>query len=160
MAPAEPEITEFTPTDQDEVRSLILTGLGEHWGDVDESLNRDLDDIASAYGHGRTVVVRVAGNVIATGTVVPRDRSTAEIVRMAVATDHRRRGLGRLVVDELVATARTWGATAVVLETTSSWQAAVAFYRSCGFAVTHHETGPFGQDMWFRRAMPPGLAEP
>lgn len=96
------DVSVFRPGDQDVVRSLILEGLGEHWGHIDESLNLDLADIASTYGHGRTAVVRLAGEVVATGTVVPRDESTAEILRMSVAADHRRFGLGRLVVEELV----------------------------------------------------------
>ena len=135
------------------VRSLILEGLGEYWGHIDESLNLDLADIASTYGHGRTVVVRLAGEVVATGTIVPRDESTAEILRMSVAADHRRFGLGRLVVEELVRTARGWGATAVVLETSTDWSEVVSFYQSCRFEMTHHEAGSFGEDTWFRREL-------
>ena len=103
--------------------------------------------------HGRTVVVRLAGDVVATGTIVPRDESTAEIHRMSVAADHRRFGLGRLVAEELVRTARDWNATAVVLETSTDWNEVVSFYQSCRFAITHHEAGPFGEDTWFRREL-------
>ena len=147
------DVSELQPGDQDAVRSLILEGLGEHWGHTDESLNLDLADIASTYGHGRTVVVRLAGEVVATGTIVPRDESTAEILRMSVAADHRRFGLGRLVVEELVRSARDWGATAVVLETSTDWSEVVSFYQSCRFAITHHEAGSFGEDTWFRREL-------
>ena len=59
------DVSDFQPGDQDAVRSLIVLGLGEHWGHVDESLNPDLVDIASTYRHGRTVVVRRAGAIIA-----------------------------------------------------------------------------------------------
>lgn len=135
------------------MRSLILAGLGERFGDIDASLNPDLADIAASYGHGRTVVVRLRGSgaVVATGSVVPRDRTTAEIVRLSVAADHRRSGLGRMIVDELVTTAEAWGATAVVLETTAAWHDAVAFYQACAFAVTHEENGRFGAGAWLRR---------
>jgi putative acetyltransferase len=149
------QLSDFEPNDQDEVRSLILAGLGEHWGHVDESLNPDLVDIRASYGHGRTLVVRLAdsGPIIATGTIVPRDATTAEILRMSIAPEHRRLGLGRRLVDELVMTAEGWGATAVVLETSSHWHEVVAFYQSCGFAITHQRTGPFGQDTWFLRKL-------
>ena len=153
MSLGEFDVGDFRPTDQAAVRSLILVGLGEHWGNVDETLNPDLDDIGAAYGHGRTVVVRHGSDIVATGTVVPRDPSTAEVCRMSVAADHRRVGLGRLVVEELLGTARDWGATAVVLETSTSWNEVVSFYRSCGFAITHHEAGTFGEDTWFRREL-------
>ena len=151
MTSVDADVSEFQPGDQDAVRSLILAGLGEHWGHIDESLNADLADIASTYGHGRTVVFRRAGEIVATGTIVPRDESTAEILRMSVAADHRRSGLGRLVVEELVRTARDWGATAVVLETSTDWKEVVSFYQLCSFAITHRETGSFGEDTWFRR---------
>jgi GNAT superfamily N-acetyltransferase len=145
------EVSDFQPSDQDVVRSLILVGLEERWGHLDETLNSDLNDIGASYGRGRTIVVRLAGLIVATGTIVERERSTAEILRMSVAADRRRAGLGQLVVEELVATSREWGATAVVLETSACWQDAVSFYRSCGFVTTHHEIGPFGRDTWFRR---------
>ena len=64
---------------------------------------------------------------------------------MSVAAAHRRRGIGRLIVAELVATARRWGVERVVLETTSTWTDAVDLYRSCGFVVTHVD----GDDTWF-----------
>ena len=149
--PSVVEVADFRTEDQVEVRALILAGLGEHWGGVDEGLNPDLEDIRATYGHGRTVVVRSAGAIVGTGTIVPRDGSTAEILRRSVATGHRRAGLGRLIVEELLAAGRAWGATAVILETTSHWDDVLAFYRSCGFEITHHEIGPFGEDTWFRR---------
>ena len=42
-------ISEFKPSDQAAVRRLILDGLAERWGVLDESLNPDLNDIAAAY---------------------------------------------------------------------------------------------------------------
>lgn len=144
------ELSDFQPGNQGEVRALILAGLGEHWGELDVSLNPDLADIEASYGHGRTVVLRVGGAIVATGTIVPREATTAEIVRMSVTAGRRRTGLGRLILDELLTTARRWGRSAVVLETSAGWHDALAFYRSCGFAVTHHEIGPHGRDAWFR----------
>ena len=153
MSSVDAYLSDFHAADQDAVRSLILAGLGQHWGHIDESLNPDLADIGSSYGHGRTVVVRRAGEIVATGTVVPRDESTAEILRMSVAADQRRFGLGRLVVEELVRTARDWGATAVMLETSTAWHEVVSFYQSCCFTITQHEDGPFGENTWLRREL-------
>ncbi len=47
--------------------SLILVGLSEHWGHIDKTLNPDLIDIGASYSHGRTVVVRRAGLIVASG---------------------------------------------------------------------------------------------
>jgi putative acetyltransferase len=145
------EVSDLRPADQEAVRSLILEGLGEHWGHIDETLNPDLDEMLTTYGHGRTVVVRRGGEIVATGTVVRRDASTAEVLRMSVAAEHRRTGLGRVVLEELLATARDWGAAVVVLETSTSWAEVVSFYEACGFAISHRATGPFGEDTWFHR---------
>jgi len=141
--------TNFKADDQAKVRTLILEGLSDHWGTIDETLNSDLDDIAASYGHGRTVVVRVGDEIVGTGTIVPRDGGGAEIIRMSVARNQRRNGVGRGIVSTLLDTARVWGSRSVVLETTSKWDDVVAFYVSCGFRITHTEQGAFGEDTWF-----------
>ena len=147
-------LRDLEPADAAEVKALILTGLEEHWGSVDASLNPDLDDLPAAHRGSRTVVAcDVAGRIVGTGTVVPRDATTAEIVRMSTSTARRGQGVGRLVLTELVDTARSWGVDRVVLETTATWTATVAFYERNGFRITHHEDGPFGRDAWFERRL-------
>jgi len=148
------EIHDLRPDEQNAVRSLILQGLGEHWGSVDPSLNPDLDDLASTYAAGRTLVATDGdGTVVGTGTVIRRDAATAEIVRMSVVRRYRRTGLGRRVVEELVATARAWGISRIVLETSAHWTDVVEFYVRCGFTQTHFESGDFGRDAWFEMTL-------
>ncbi|MCP3939623.1 MAG: GNAT family N-acetyltransferase [Actinomycetia bacterium] len=143
---------------QHEVRRLILTGLGDHWGSIDESLNPDLDDMLSIYALGRTVVVRSEqGSVVGTGTLFPwtdekGSTDAAMIVRMSVARDLQRSGVGRRIVEELMATARSWGKSRVVLETTSGWTEVINFYLACGFEITHEADSEYGNDTWFERA--------
>ena len=149
MPSDEPSIRGFSPADQEAVRALILSGLEEHWGHLDESLNPDLRDIAVTYRHGRTVVVEVAGQLVGTGTLVPAGEGAAEIRRMSVRPDCRRQGIGWAIVESLTTTAWEWGATRVVLETSTDWTEAVEFYLRCGFVVTHQEEGSFGLDTWF-----------
>jgi putative acetyltransferase len=143
------DVHDLRPDEQDAVRSLILKGLGEHWGSVDPSLNPDLDDLAATYAAGRILVATDDGTVVGTGTVIRRDAMTAEIVRMSVVRTYRRTGLGRRLVDELVATARRWDMSQVVLETSAHWMDVVEFYLRCGFVQTHFESGDFGRDAWF-----------
>lgn len=135
--------------DQAGVRALILAGMAEHWGEVDESLNPDLDDLAAAHPDGRTIVVEHGGRIVGTGTVHPVADGGAEINRMSVDIGARRLGVGRAIVAELLATARAWGCTRVVLETSAHWDDVVAFYLGCGFTITHHHDGDFGRDTWF-----------
>lgn len=150
----DPTWERLNASNHDAVRALIMSGLAEHWGEVDPSLNPDLDDMLHTYRDGATVVIRRGDLVVGTGTVTPRD-GLAEIVRMSVAVSDRRTGLGRAIVDELVSIASDWPVEAVILETTSAWTDVVAFYRSCGFSVTHTEPSPFGEDTWFRLDLNP-----
>jgi GNAT superfamily N-acetyltransferase len=81
--------------------------------------------------------------------VIPRDGVTAEIVRMSVAPEFRRAGVGRRLVADLIDTARQWGMERVILETSADWTDVVEFYQRCGFSLTHFEQGAFGRDAWF-----------
>lgn len=64
-------IEELTRDNQDEARSLILAGLADHWGSIDETLNPDLDDMVASYQKGRTVLIREDGFLVGTGTLFP-----------------------------------------------------------------------------------------
>jgi GNAT superfamily N-acetyltransferase len=141
-------IARFRAEDQDAVRALVLDGLRERWGALDPSLNADLDDIARTYAADHVVLVaHVDGELVGTGTLLLR-AGAGEIVRMSVATPRRRTGIGRALVDALLAEARGRGLTRVVLETTAAWTDAVTFYERCGFTITHEETGSFGRDVY------------
>lgn len=135
--------------DQPEVAALILGGLAEHWGDVNPSLNPDVHDLLDSYPGGRTVVAIRLDRVVGTGTVIAVGDGPAEIRRMSVDPACRHRGVGRRILDDLVATARSWPVDRVVLETSAHWHDVVAFYLSCGFVITHDDDGAFGRDTWF-----------
>jgi GNAT superfamily N-acetyltransferase len=128
---------------------LIVSGLAERWGAVDDSRNPDLDDLAASFASGAFLVAVRAGTVVATGGLLRRGPATAEIVRMSVAPGERRKGIGRRLVSALVEIARGWGAERVVCETTSEWASAVALYLGCGFSVTHEADG----DTYFERLL-------
>ncbi len=139
------EIREFRPEDQPAVRALILAGLEERWGTLDESLNPDLRDLKRAYGHGVILVAWLNGEVVGTGTFIPRSQETVEIVRMSVARAWRRQGIGRRILESLCRRARQAGYRSAILETTAGWRDAVAFYEQFGFRRTHRR----GADVYF-----------
>jgi len=142
-------IEPFRSADQDDVRRVILAGLAEHWGYVDESVNPDLLDIARTYSHGIFLVAKVDSIVVGTGALVPRAPGVGEIVRMSVATELRRRGIASQVLRELIACAPKLGVSRIVLETTAAWREVAAFYLANGFTITHDVEGPFGVETWF-----------
>lgn len=138
---AEIIISDFQPTDQDEAKALILAGLVDHWGWLDPTLNPDLTDIAESYRQAIFLVARLDGRMVGTGALKPHGEGVAEIVRMSVAKDLRRLGLGRKILAELVARARDMGLRKIILETTETWNEVIAFYLSFGFRITHHQDG-------------------
>ena len=141
-------IEPFSSADQQEVKRLIVAGLAEHWGFVDESMNRDLDDIAASYRDGVFLVGKVDGVVVGTGALIPRSRGVGEIVRMSVAKELRRTGIARRILRELIVRASQVGLKRIVLETTAAWREVVAFYVANDFTITHEVEGAFGVETW------------
>jgi GNAT superfamily N-acetyltransferase len=134
-------ILPFQPEDQAEARDLILAGLAGHWGTLDPSKNPDLQDIASSYAHAVFLVARCKERMVGTGAFLPRLEHEAEIVRMSVAADMRRKGIGHSILDSLCQQARSSGIQRLILETTQTWEEVIEFYKQFGFQVTHSLDG-------------------
>lgn len=138
-----PKITihPFQPENQAAAKALILAGLKEHWGVLDPSKNPDLNNIAQTYANATFLVAWEGDRVIGTGALVPRENSTAEIVRMSVAADQRRKGVGRQILQRLCEQAKHAGFKRIVLETTETWAEVIEFYQRFGFQITHYIDG-------------------
>ena len=134
-------IVPFRPEDQIEVKRLILAGLTEHWGQLDPTKNPDLSDIGATYAHATFLVAWWHGTIVGTGALLPRSAHSAEIVRMSVAANRRRHGIGRRLLQHLVAHAHARGYRHIILETTATWQDVIAFYQQHGFQITHYRDG-------------------
>lgn len=134
-------IAPFTAADQTRARALVLAGMVEHWGTLDESLNPDLIDIAGTYAAGVFLCAWSDNELVGTGALKRHADGSAEIVRMSVARAWRRRGVGRAIVSALLDQARVRGHRRIILETTETWDDAVRFYLSLGFTITHRLNG-------------------
>lgn len=141
-------IRPYRPEMQSSAREVILSGLGEHWGYVDHSLNQDLDDIGASHDVF-LVAVTGADDLVGTAGILLQGAGTAQVVRMSVRKDWRRRGVGRLLLAGLADQARQRGVGRLVLETTASWTEVRAFYEANGFYFTHEEAGQFGADAYY-----------
>lgn len=135
------KILPFRVEDQEPVKALILAGLEEHWGFLDESKNPDLMDIAESYRKGIFLVAWLGCEIVGTGAFIPRSTEIVEVVRMSVSKVMRRRGIGRLILDALCKQAFQEGYKKVVLETTETWQDEILFYEQYGFQITHYADG-------------------
>ena len=124
----------FEVADQKAARTLILEGLGEHFGAIDETLNPDLGDIATSYASALFLVACDRDAIVGTGALTPQADGVAIISRMSTALAYRRKGVARAVLSRLVEHARERRCTRVVLGTNAGWEDAIAFYRAFGFS--------------------------
>ena len=127
--------------DETLARRLILEGLGERFGFIDEGRNPDLDTILEHYllrGH-RFFVAEQGGAVVGTAGLVFEAGGAGRIVRMSVAESHRRRGVARALLRFATRVAQSCGLGELRVATQPEWHDAVALYRSEGFV-------PFGRD--------------
>jgi GNAT superfamily N-acetyltransferase len=107
------------------------------------------DDAAATRSAGdgaATFVAEVNGNWVGlAGGYRPGDGPDVELVSMWVAPEARRLGVGRMLVGEVVAWARTIGAPSVGLWVTRGNDAAATLYGGAGFSLTHeHQPVPSG----------------
>jgi len=134
-------IIPFQPEDQEVVQDLINAGLGEHWDQVDAAMNPDLFDIAQSYQNETFLIARSGDEIVGTGALVQRTKETAEIVRMSVAANYRRQGIGHQILDQLIQVGHARGFRKIILETTSTWRDVISFYLAYGFTITHYLNG-------------------
>ncbi|HLI88308.1 MAG TPA: GNAT family N-acetyltransferase [Ktedonobacteraceae bacterium] len=128
-------IRPFEEHDQQAARQLILQGLGEHFGFIDEALNPDLNDIMTSYVRaGHSFLVAYSGPaLVGTGALITVDEGTGRIVRVSTHRDYRRRGIGRTIVTFLLDQARERGYRRVFVETNNNWYDAIGLYQRLGF---------------------------
>jgi glyoxylase-like metal-dependent hydrolase (beta-lactamase superfamily II)/ribosomal protein S18 acetylase RimI-like enzyme len=91
---------------------------------------------------GELLEIRVEGATVGVALLL-RDGSTTEIKNLAIAEEHRRAGFGRAAVEAIVARAAGAGADRVIVGTAEAGQAAIAFYRACGFTDAGRRVGFF-----------------
>jgi GNAT superfamily N-acetyltransferase len=141
-------LRDFRPADQVAVRSLVLDGLRERWGDdFDPSFNPDLVDITSHYvdHDAEVVVIELEGEIAAIGVLVPDGGAGGRLLRVSVAFSHRRRGLARQIVSDLVERGQQRRMIEIRVLTDTPWTSAVELYRACGFT----DLGSDGTDTHF-----------
>lgn len=138
---AELSIQRFSPDDQPAAKALILQGLEEHWGELDLSLNPDLNDIAAQYAGCLFLCAWCDGELVGTGAIAPEGDGTMRVVRMSVQRERRRMGIASSILRELLDEARRRRCNKVVLETTETWDDAIGFYLRHGFRIVDHRDG-------------------
>ncbi|HEY6306735.1 MAG TPA: GNAT family N-acetyltransferase [Candidatus Angelobacter sp.] len=75
----------------------------------------------------------------------PNDASRAHLISMWTAPTHRKRGVGRLLVNQILGWARLRNASTLLLMVTSNNEPAIVFYQRLGFTRTGR-TEPYPND--------------
>lgn len=144
-------IRKFESKDQVPVKALILSGLGEYFGFIDETLNPDLNDIVLSFFDGCFLVGEIEGEIVATGGYKSFDDQIIKIERVSVHSKFRRHGLASQLFNALISKAKKAGYKRVVLETTSDWDKAIKFWLKNGFQITHIDDSGEWSETWFER---------
>ncbi|RJF88045.1 GNAT family N-acetyltransferase [Oleomonas cavernae] len=128
------------PPDQPDVLALIRALDDFHAGLYPADSNHFLD-VESMKGPAVSfVVARLDGAAVGCGALLRDPRGFGEIKRMYLTPDARGQGIGRKILDRLIALAEEAGLAPLRLETGIHNLEALSLYRSLGFA----ERGPFG----------------
>jgi predicted GNAT family N-acyltransferase len=98
--------------------------------EIEQNVPRPLDRDAFDYQANHVVAFDDDGRCVGTGRFVRRDNRVVQIGRMAVAADHRRHGVGALVIDALERMAVLRGIAEVVLH---AQLASVKFFEHRGY---------------------------
>jgi GNAT superfamily N-acetyltransferase len=133
------KIRPYEPRDQTGLAHLVATVLAEYGFNVDPILEADLEHPHTCY-QGLWVAVH---DDYVIGSVAIRllgDREVAELKRMYLQPEYRRRGLGWGLLNRAVDWAKDRGCRSIVLDTSAAMTAARHLYESAGFARTGTRT--------------------
>lgn len=96
---------------------------------------------AAALEAGWVRVCKSDGRIVGYATLIARDAESMELEDLFVDPDHMRRGIGRALMLDAVATARRRGARRIVVTANPN---AMAFYAAVGFVARHETPTEFG----------------
>ncbi len=115
------------PADLRAVHEIEAASFGTPWSEetFERLLDRDTLDF----------VALVDGNEVIGYAVVWCIVDQGELSNIAIAPEHRGRGLGRTLLDEVISRIRRRGVTRLFLEVRASNEPALGLYASLGFAV-------------------------
>jgi putative acetyltransferase len=129
-------IRKATNADGPAISDLVFCILRDYGLEPDpDATDADLKDIEGSYfrSGGSFYVFENDGEIIGSAGLYPVSDDTAELRKMYLHARCRGRGIGKLLLDKLVADARQSGFSKVTLETASVLKEAIQLYKQYGF---------------------------
>jgi ribosomal protein S18 acetylase RimI-like enzyme len=156
MTSAPPQIDLFQatlPEHIEQVRSLFLEyGNSLGFSLCFQSFDEELKTLPGAYAppNGRLLLARYADHAAGCIALRQLEAGVCEMKRLYVRPDDRGLGMGRMLVDRLIAEARAIGYQRMRLDTVASaMQDAVALYRRMGFQeIAAYSAIPIESALW------------
>lgn len=143
-----------SPEDLPAIRALFRAGCVE--GHVRENdPGRDIDRLFAHYfnedGSAGFWVAREDDRVVGMIGVQRRDENVAEVRRLRVHPDRRRRGIGSLLMEQAIRFCREKGYLKVILDTRVEREPAVRLFQKFGFQLsrTRESDGRLLHDFYF-----------
>jgi ribosomal-protein-alanine N-acetyltransferase len=121
------EPLQFRPMGEFDIPAVVALERSSQFSPWTEGNFRD------ALAAGNLCLVGIWEHVLSAMAVLQMAGGEAELLTMAVNPELRRRGFGRLLLNQLIARASSYGADAIWLEVRRSNAPAIALYRSAGF---------------------------
>ncbi len=132
-----PRLRRASNNDCEAVTRLVYGVLKEYGLEPDPDVtDADLKDIEQSYfarGGMFFVLEDRDGSIIGAYGLYPLENQTCELRKMYLDKSHRRKGLGRFLLDSALAEARKLGFRRMTLETASVLKEAIALYKRYGF---------------------------
>jgi DNA-binding MarR family transcriptional regulator/predicted GNAT family N-acyltransferase len=136
QAAAQVRIERFRPELREHFYRLNAEWLGKYYKiePIDHAVLSEPEKHILEPG-GQIFFARVGDEVVGTCALMPESPGVYELTKMAVTEDHQGLGLGRRLIEAVIAEFRRLGGTELFLESQRKLQAALKLYESVGFEM-------------------------
>lgn len=127
---------------EESAKLIVLEGLAERFGYLDDSYNPDLKNIIENYmDKGNIFMVGlINGKVVCTGALTRESSQIGRIERMSVKREYRGKGYAKRMLSTLEMEATKSGYHKLILETNKDWASAIELYKRNGFIISHFDS--------------------
>lgn len=102
------------------------------------------DPKATIIDRGGVIYLAVDGDMVVGSAAIMKDNhGHYELAKMAVNPNYHRKGIGRMLLSQCIATAKEWGVKKISLFSNHQLQAAIGMYRTFGFQDVPVTDSPF-----------------
>ena len=135
-----PVICEYSSSDKQEVKSVILNTLKNFGFDYNPLYDFDLDDPYKHYikNGGMFYVLKVENKIVGTVAVINKGK-TAELKRLYVDKNYQGKKFGSMLIDKAIQFCKDKGFTKLEFETNKKFTKAYLLYQRRGFKTIRED---------------------